>query len=67
MASLSNLKSYLFNPSRIFKTEAVGAVLWLIKRVYLFLTHSVDGVKTWKVMIKILLSWQHSGLQAYKK
>ena len=33
---ISNLKSYLSNPSRIFKIEAMEAVLWLVKRVYLF-------------------------------
>ena len=37
MVSLSNLKSDLSNPSRIFKIEAVEAVkLRFIKRVYFF-------------------------------
>ena len=36
-----NLKSSLSNPSRIFKIEAIEAVLWLIKRVYFILTHPV--------------------------
>ena len=36
MVPLSNLKSYLSNPSGIFKTKALDAVLWLIKRVYFF-------------------------------
>ena len=41
MISQSNLKPYLSNPSRICKIEAMEAVLWLIKRVYFFLTHPV--------------------------
>ena len=36
MVSLSNLKSYLSNPSQIFNTEAMEVMLRLIKRVYLF-------------------------------
>ena len=38
-----NLKSYLSNPSRIFKIDAVEGVLWLVKRVYAFFTHLVHG------------------------
>ena len=34
----------LSNPSRIFKTEAMEAVLWLIERVYLFLTQPVVNI-----------------------
>ena len=30
------LKSYLSNPSRIFHTDALEVVLWLVKRVYFF-------------------------------
>ena len=41
MVSEFNLKSYLSSPSRIFKIEAMEAVLWLVKRVYFFLTHPV--------------------------
>ena len=41
MVSSFNFKSYLSDASRIFKTEAMEAVLWLIKRVYLFLNHLV--------------------------
>ena len=31
-----NFKPYLFNPSRIFKTEAMEVVLRLVQRVYFF-------------------------------
>ena len=41
MVSKSNFKPYLSNPSRIFKIEAMKAVLWLIKLVYFILTHTV--------------------------
>ena len=34
--------SYVSNPSQIFKTEVMEAVLWLVKRVYPFLTHPVQ-------------------------
>ena len=36
MVSLSNSKSDLSNPSRIFKTEAMEPVLQLIKCVYIY-------------------------------
>ena len=36
MVSLFNLKSYLSNPSRIFKIEAMDGVLWIVKRVCSF-------------------------------
>ena len=41
MVSQSDLKSSISNPSRIFKIEAMEAVLWIIKRVYFILTHPV--------------------------
>ena len=36
MVSQYNLKSYLSDTSRTFSIEAVEAVLWLIKHVYIF-------------------------------
>ena len=41
MVSRFNLKSYLSNPSPIFKIEAMKVVLCLVKCVYVFLTYPV--------------------------
>ena len=44
MKTLLNVKSYLSNPSRMLKTEAMKAVLWLVKCVYFILTHPLQIV-----------------------